>query len=119
MIKQLKNEKFLWIFILHMLLIFYSFSGVLSKLASKEAFLSPMFILIYAGEIFVLFVYAIVWQQILKHIPLTVAFCNKSVSMIWSMLWGVILFQETITVTMLIGAAIVLVGVFLVVTANE
>ena len=104
---------------LHALLLFYSTCGVFAKLAAKEAFLSWHFIFYYGAEIFVLFVYAILWQQILKHIPLTVAFCNKSVGMIWTMLWSVFLFNETITPAMYIGAAIVLVGVFLVVTSNE
>ncbi len=119
MTKQDKKTKFLWIFILHLLLLFNSLSGVLSKLASAEEFFSPMFILIYAGEIAVLFVYALAWQQVLKHLPLTVAFSNKSLAMIWSMLWGVFLFEETITPVMIIGAVIVLVGVILVVTSNE
>ena len=66
-----------------------------------------------------LFVYTVVWQQILKHMELTVAFSNKSISMVWTMLWGVLLFNETITPTMIIGALIVVVGVFLVVTSDE
>ena len=113
------NKKLLWIFILHALLLFYSSCGVLAKLASKEEFLSIEFILLYAAEIFVLFVYAVVWQQVLKHLSLTVAFSNKSISAVWTMLWGVVIFKEQLTWTMVLGALIVIVGVFLVVTANE
>lgn len=113
------NTKAFWIFALHILLLFYSSCGVFAKLASRETFLSLPFILFYAGEIFVLFVYTLVWQQVIKHLPLTMAFCNKSVSMIWSMLWGTLLFQEVITVNMIIGAVIVFIGVLLVVTDHE
>ncbi len=114
-----KNKKAFWFLILHILVCFLSFGGVLSKLASAQTFLSLPFIGLYAGEIFILFVYALLWQQVLKHLPLTVAFCNKSVGMIWSMLWGVTIFNETISLQMYIGAAIVLVGVLIVVTSDE
>lgn len=113
------NSKALWFFILHVLLLFYASCGVFSKLAAQQTFLSGKFILFYACEIAVLFTYTLVWQQVLKHLPLTVAFCNKSVSMIWTMLCGVLFFQEVITVNMLIGAGIVLVGVIVVVTEHE
>lgn len=113
------KEKTKWLIILHGLLFFLSLGGILSKAAAQQTFLSWRFITLYAGEIIILFTYALLWQQILKHIPLTVAFCNKSTGMIWSMLWGVILFNEVITLKMIIGAAIVLVGVLLVVTSDE
>lgn len=113
------NTKAFWIIVLNVLLLFYASCGVFSKLASQEVFLSGKFILFYACEIAVLFIYTIVWQQVIKHLPLTVAFCNKSVSTIWSMLCGVIFFQEVITLNMLIGAGIVLLGVILVVTSHE
>lgn len=114
-----KKSKYLWFLILHGLVFFLSLSGVLSKLASGQPFLSLPFIGLYAAEIFVLFVYAILWQQVLKHMPLTVAFSNKAVGTVWSMLWGYFLFNEVITVQMIIGAVIVLAGVLVVVTSDE
>ena len=112
-----------WFMILHLLIAFNSLGGVLSKTASivqgEFGMLSLPFIGVYAAEIFVLFTYALVWQQVLKHIPLTTAFCNKSVGMIWTTLWGVFLFHEEITPVMILGAAIVLVGVLLVVMSRE
>lgn len=114
-----KNNKALWILILHTLVCFLSFSGVLAKFAAKQTFMSLPFIGIYLAEIFILFIYALLWQQVLKHLPLTVAFCNKSVGMIWAMLWGFLIFKETITINMIIGAVIVLVGVLLVVRSEH
>jgi len=108
-----------WFIILHLLILLLSFGGVFAKLASKEAFLSAKFIIFYALELGILGIYALAWQQVLKHISLLVAFCNKSVGSIWSIFWGVVLFHESITVTMVIGAIIVLFGVFLVVNSNE
>ena len=110
----------IWYLILHLLIAFMSLGGVLSKAASQQEFMSFTFIVLYAAEIFVLFAYAILWQQVLKHIPLTVAFCNKSVGMIWTTMWGVFLFKEGMpSVWNLLGIAIVLIGVVLVVTSRE
>ena len=73
------------------------------------------FIALYAGVIGTLGVYAIIWQQVLKKIPLTNAFVNKSATLFWSLLWGVTLFGETISISMIIGIIIVFIGVILVV----
>ena len=105
--------------ILHLLLVFYSLSGICSKMASGEKFLSFRFVLFYGFLICILGVYAIVWQQILKHIPLTTAFCNKSVGIIWGILWGYLFFHEAVKWNMLLGAAIVIVGVVIVVMSDE
>lgn len=105
--------------LLHLLLFFFSFCGVFSKLASNSEFLSLKFFIFYGISIFILGIYAIFWQQILKKIPLTTAFFNKAVTIIWGMIWGIVFFKEAITVNMVIGAIIVLVGVGLVVKDYE
>jgi drug/metabolite transporter (DMT)-like permease len=66
-----------------------------------------------------LFVYAVVWQQLLKHLNLTTAFCNKAVNIIWGLLWGFIIFKESISWNMILGAVIVIVGVITVVKSDE
>lgn len=104
---------------LHVILLQISLCGLLSKFAASYDFLSFEFCLFYGLMIVNLGIYAILWQQVLKRISLTTAFCNKAVTIIWGMLWGFFIFHEQITVNMLIGAVIVLVGVCLVVTANE
>ena len=91
-----KTRKANYYLLLHILLFVFSFTGVLSKFASKQEFLSIKFCVFYAGIICILGVYAIVWQQILKHIPLTTAFCNKAVGIIWGIIWGFLIFKETI-----------------------
>jgi len=103
---------------LHLIILQLSLGGVLSKFASKHEFLSFEFCLFYGLMIVNLGIYAILWQQIIKRIPLTTAFCNKAVSIIWGMMWGVLLFQEIITWNMILGALIVTVGVVLVVKSD-
>lgn len=105
--------------LLHILLFTFSFSSVFSKLAAENTFLSLKFCIFYGISILILGIYAICWQQILKYFSLTTAFLNKSVTIIWGIIWGIIFFNETIKITMIIGALIVLIGVSLVVMSDE
>ena len=98
---------------LHCLLLFYTFSGILSKTASGCSVLSFEFVLLYGGMLFVLFVYAIGWQQIIKRISLTLAFANKAVTVVWGMLWGVLFFHEGLNAGMVFGAVLVVSGIVL------
>jgi len=116
---NLSEKKILVFIILHIIIIINSFTGVLSKFASEEGFLSLRFIMLYGGIVLILGFYAIVWQQILKYIPLTTAFCNKAVSIIWGIVWGFLIFSEAVTWNMLVGAAVVIVGVIIVVKSDD
>ena len=88
-------------------------------MASTQPFLSLRFCLCYGGMIAILGVYAIAWQQIIKQMSLTTAFCNKAVEIVWGILWGVLIFKEAIKWNMILGAVIVIAGVIIVVTADE
>lgn len=104
---------------LQLAVLMFASSGIFTKLASAQPFLSLNFILLYGVAIMIMFAYAVLWQQFLKHIPLTTAYASKSVSTVWTMLFGFLVFRETITVSMMIGAVVIIVGVFIVVTADE
>lgn len=112
-------KQFKYIFILHLVLAAYAFLGIASKLASMEAFLSTKFIMYYAVVLFTLFGYAIVWQQLLKKLPLVTAYANKAVTVVWGIIWGRVFFQEAITINKIIGAVIIIAGVYLVVRADS
>ena len=104
---------------LHVLLFFNSICGVCSKLAARQAVFSPWFFLFYGMMLLILLGYAVFWQQIIKHIPLSTAYLNKPVSILWGIMWGRILFQEHLTIRMVVGALIVLSGVIVVVQRDE
>ena len=57
------------LFALHLMLMIYSMSGICSKMASQQHFLSFKFCLFYDIIIFLLGFYAIGWQQIIKRLP--------------------------------------------------
>lgn len=92
----------------------YALSTVFAKLAATQEAFSVQFLLWYGLEIVILGLYALLWQQILKHFPITVAYANKSVSILWSLLFAGLFFQESITMKNVIGVIIVVIGTMIV-----
>lgn len=115
-IKNADNRKhrFRDIFIIQGIVVIYTMAGVAGKIASNYSFLSWRFILLYGAEIALLGIYAILWQQIIKRFDLSVAYANRSVALLWSMIWAAFLFHETVTLKNVIGAAIVMMGTMIV-----
>ena len=66
----------------------------------------------------ILAVYALGWQQIIKRLPLTTAFANKAVTVVWGIVCGALFFGEAITPGKLAGAALIIGGVVLFVKAD-
>ncbi len=97
--------------LLHAILLLYSLSAVCSKLAGQFPFLSLPFCVCYGGVLGLLFMYALAWQQIIKRLPLTTAFANKAVTVVWGIVWGALFFHETVTVGKLCGAALIVGGI--------
>lgn len=60
-----------------------------------------------------MFVYALGWQQVIKRMPLTTAFANKAVTIVWGIIWGIVFFHEAISIGKIIGAFLVIIGVVL------
>lgn len=92
----------------------YTLSGIAAKLASNYAFLSIGFILCYGAEILVLGVYAVIWQQIIKRIDISVAYANRALAIFWSALWAAVLFREQITIQNILGIALIFIGTMVV-----
>ena len=66
-----------------------------------------------------MFVYAIGWQQVIKRLPLTMAYANRAVTIVWGIIWGLLFFNEKLNVGKIIGAVIVIAGVLLYVTESD
>lgn len=97
----------------------YSLCSIMNKLASTYHLFSLQFCFFYGCGLLCLAIYAVLWQQILKCLPLTTAYANRPLVMLLCMLWGKLLFDEVITWNMLLGAAIILVGIRIVGKADE
>lgn len=104
---------------LHAMIAMGSFAGVFTKLAAQNEFLSPGFCFFYAMMVLVLFLYALGWQQVIKKIPLSTAYSAKSVSVIWGLVFGVLLFGEKIVPNKLIGVLLIVPGTLLYFKADK
>ena len=101
------------------IVLLYSFGGVFSKTAAGLPFLSLKWLLLYGGLIGILGIYAIVWQQVLKKVPLNVAYVCKSLGIVWGMVWGVLFFGESLSAMNLLGCGLVVAGVILILTGGQ
>lgn len=103
---------------LHVLLIIYSLGAICSKLASGQEFLSLQFCIYYTSTLLILAIYAAAWQQILKRLSLSSAYANKAVTIVWGMVWGKLLFSEKITFQNILGAFVIIIGIYIVVKSD-
>ena len=115
----MKDKRIKIVIILNILLVLYSMIGVFSKFASSQQFLSYKFCLYYGIVLLLLFIYALGWQQVIKRIPLTTAFANKAITVVWGMIWGIVIFREKISLLKVLGAILVIVGVVLFGVADQ
>ena len=97
-----------WFLLLHIILGIYAGSSVCSKLAAQQPFLSAAFIVLYGLMLLALVTYAVGWQQVIKHLPLTTAYANKAVTVVWGILLGLVVFGEAVTPRQVIGAVIII-----------
>lgn len=109
-----KNGLIKNIIILQAIIMIYTLSTVVAKFAAGEEFLSFKFNLFYGLEIVILGIYAIAWQQIIKKFDISIAYANKAMSLLWSLIWAIIFFREQITINNVIGVIIVILGTMIV-----
>ena len=96
---------------MHFSFLVYSFVGVFSKTVALQEYFSLRFFIYIGIVIFILFIYALLWQQVLKQFSLIKAYSSKGIVVMWNMLWAVIFFGESITINNVIGGTIIIVGI--------
>ena len=101
------------ILLLQSAVVVYSLSTVAANLASKYEFLSSRYILFFGLEFVILAAYALIWQQMIKRFQLSVAYANKAMTLMWSMLWNFIIFSQGITPFKVVGVVLVVIGVMI------
>ena len=90
--------------------IIFPFSSILMKFASGAENLIYKGLL-FVGSILVLGIFSILWQKLLHRVDLTKAYLFKSTTIIWNVLYGVLIFHEKISLAMVIGMVITNFGV--------
>lgn len=106
------------ILILQLIIMIYTFSSICAKLASGQE--TILRLLLFTGlEFLCLAVYAILWQQAIKKFDLSVAYANRAMVLLWSMIWAVLVFHDTITLKNILGVALVIAGTFVINTEKN
>ena len=113
MTKKIKN-----IIIIQIAFFIYSLASVFSKNAgiSSEPW---MFLIFYGCSFLCLGIYAIIWQHILKNNSLIFAYLNKGITLLWGLVFGLIIFNEKIQWNMFLGIFIVIAGIIIANTGEE
>ena len=104
---------------MHLAFLVYTIYPLIGKFASRYEVLSLPFIALYCLVFAVLAVYALLWQQVLKRFSLSTAIANKSITIVWGMAFGLLLFKESVSLKMLLGTILILSGIFLLSTEKE
>lgn len=111
---KLKN-----VLLLQGVILLYTISSVMSKEASASGGNMLRFLFFFGMEFVILGVYAILWQQMIKRFELSVAYANRSMAVVWSMVWAVVFFHDTITVQNVLGIILVVAGTWIINTGTE
>ena len=98
------------IILLQGVVVIYTLSGIMSKNASANGGNPVKFLVVFGLEFLLLAVDAVLWQQMIKRFELSVAYANRSMAVLWSMLWAVLFFHDTVTVKNIIGVLLVTAG---------
>lgn len=106
-------KKYWYIFLLIAINFLYACVSIFTKYASQQEFLSWNYMLGVIGAIGVMGLYAVLWQQMLRRIELSMAYMFKGTSLVFVMLLAYILFGEQITWNNIVGAIIIIVGIVL------
>lgn len=91
----------------------YSTVGILTRCASMFPFLSWQYVLFVMGAVGVLGVYAIVWQQLIQRMEISLAYMFKGLGVVFALLICHFVFDEVITTHNIIGAIIIIAGITL------
>ena len=102
------------ILMLQAVVVIYTLSSVVAKLATGKELFSFSFFLFYGLEIAILGVYAILWQQMIKRFDLSIAYANRAMALLWSALWAVLLFREGLGPRQVAGIVLVILGTVIV-----
>ena len=103
---------------LHLNILLFSLTSVFSKMASMEYNKTGLKgIMLYVFCFLMIAncgIYEIAWQQVIKKFSLSTDYANKSVYLLWSQIWAVVIFHENLSVQNIIGILVVLIGVWMV-----
>lgn len=104
--------------VLQLIIVIYTISSVMAKMASVAETMEKL-IFFLGMDLLLLGIYAICWQQMIKIFPLSVAYANRAMALLWSAVWAKIIFGESISVRQMVAIVIVIAGMMIINTEKE
>lgn len=99
--------------------IIYALVSIFTKYSSKQVFLSLEYFIGLIGAVILLLLYALLWQQIIKRMPISDAYMFKGTSIVFVLLLSAWLFEEIITWQNIVGSIIIILGIALFAKADK
>lgn len=115
---KMKKTGIKQLIILQLIIVIYTISSVMAKMASVSETLEKL-IFFFGLDLLFLGIYAICWQQMIKIFPLSVAYANRAMALLWSAVWAKIIFGENISVRQIVAIIIVIAGMMIINTEKE
>ena len=97
----------------------YACTSIFTKMASLQEVMSLPYFLWIAGAVGVMGLYALLWQQVIARMPVSTAYMFKGTSLIFVLIFSALLFNETITISNIIGSVVIIAGILLYARADE
>jgi len=98
--------------------IIFPISSIITKYAAMTEDLWNKFLL-YGASVVVLAIFSVFWQILLKRVDLVKAYIFKSTSIIWTVIYGVLIFNDVLTANVIIGTIIVMIGTVIAILGGE
>lgn len=107
--KLFEKKRNVYIFAL-LAIVIESFSSAILKMAGQYPLFSMHYLLWFALAVAVMGIYAVAWQLVLEHLPLSTAYMRKGITYVLIFVWAALLFHETITLQQIVGIVIIILG---------
>jgi len=91
----------------------FSVASIFTKIASFKIIGSIEYFIYLGCTALVMLIYAILWQQILKRTDVTLANMFRGTSLLFTLLFSYLIFDECISIRNIVGAVIIVVGIIL------
>jgi len=97
----------------------YACTSIFTKMASQQEVMSLPYLLWIAGAVGVMGLYALLWQQVIARMPVSTAYMFKGTSLIFVLIFSMLLFNETVTFCNIIGSIVIIAGILLYARVDE
>ena len=111
-LKKTHVKQKMW-FLLLFAIFLNSFVSVFAKVAGRYELLSVQFCLYYGMSIMIMIVYAVCWQVALEKISLVSAYMVRGLTSVYIYIWSIIFFGEKMSVSEIVGAIFIVLGVLI------